>query len=205
MTFIDAVSLALLLGFIAMLPSSSVVLVVSQTLAAGKRAGISTVLGIVVGDALFVVFVISGLSAALWFNDGLPDLLALLGSVCLIGMGMTQWCALNKTPSDPTSVNKDTHSFMAGLLLTLVDVKAIAFYFGLFPAYLDLLTMTIFDFIVIMLVVIVSITAAKLLYVIGADKAKTFLQSKQVQQKVSMIAALLLILLGCCLLLRVWL
>ena len=61
-------------------------------------------------------------------------------------------------------------SFLAGLLLTLGDVKAIFFYASLLPTFLDLSTLTVMDIAAVSAITIVAVGGVKAIYAISTDK-----------------------------------
>jgi threonine/homoserine/homoserine lactone efflux protein len=61
-------------------------------------------------------------------------------------------------------------SFLAGLFLTLGDIKAIFFYVSLFPAFVEIEALHLADVVIIMLVTIVTVGGTKILYACIANK-----------------------------------
>jgi len=61
-------------------------------------------------------------------------------------------------------------SILAGLALTLGDLKAILFYASLFPSLFDLSTLAISDISLIVIVTIIAVGGVKVLYAIAARK-----------------------------------
>lgn len=60
-----------------------------------------------------------------------------------------------------------------GLSITLGDQKAILFYFGFFPAFLDLSALTVPDWVVIMAIAAIAVGSVKLAYAYLADRARS--------------------------------
>jgi threonine/homoserine/homoserine lactone efflux protein len=63
------------------------------------------------------------------------------------------------------------------LFITLGDQKAILFYLGLFPAFLDLSTVSLADTSIIILITMLAVGGAKLVYAYMADRASLLLAS----------------------------
>ena len=62
-TIADALALFLIMGLLAAIPSSSVLLVVTQSTALGLRNGVATAAGVVAGDLLLMAIAILGMTA----------------------------------------------------------------------------------------------------------------------------------------------
>jgi threonine/homoserine/homoserine lactone efflux protein len=67
---------------------------------------------------------------------------------------------------------------LTGLFITLGDQKAILFYLGFFPAFLDLSAISYFDLNMIIVIAIVAVGGPKLYYAYLADRASLFNHSR---------------------------
>ena len=81
-----------------------------------------------------------------------------LGAAYLAWLGLSLW----RAPPDSAAASAGngaggTSSFMAGLLVTLADQKAILFYLGFFPAFVDLQRIAPLDVAIIIAVTIVAV------------------------------------------------
>ena len=157
---------------LAYLPSVSVLAVAARAAASGFSHGVAATLGIILGDILFILLAVFGLSAIAEHWDGAFVWLKYLGGAYLIWIGITLW---RQTPqaveAGEVAESSLWSSFVTGLLITLADQKAILFYLGFFPAFLDLTALSAWDIGVVMLIAIVSIAIAKLTYAYLAHKA----------------------------------
>src|SRR3989304_6841041 len=123
----------------ALIPGVSVLAVSARSAAFGFAHGIFTSLGIVVGDIVFILIAIYGLSVLADLMGSHFALVKYLGGAYLIWLGTVLWRA--KPKADGVEGNSKTSmpsSFPTGLLITLADEKAILFYLGFFPAFIDL-------------------------------------------------------------------
>ena len=154
----------------ASIPSVSVLTVSARTVAFGFRHGLMTTIGIIAGDILFIVIAIYGLSiAAQWMGTQFAWV-RYLGGTYLVWLGIILWRA--KSPAEGKATEEATmlSSFILGLLITLGDQKAILFYLGFFPAFLDMSAVSIIDTGIIISIAMVSIAGAKLVYALMAEK-----------------------------------
>ncbi len=184
MGIVEIISLCLIMLIGASIPSSSVVLVVARSLTHGIPNGISASLGIVCGDVIFILLVIYGLSEIAESMGWLFLLIKYLGASYLIWLGVT----LLFSKSTVIAVEKNTQkgdlatSFVAGLLLTLGDVKAIFFYISLFPAFIDPAKLSAIDVAVVLIIDIFLVGGIKIFYAYSAKKVAS-LSSKHRLQK----------------------
>jgi threonine/homoserine/homoserine lactone efflux protein len=152
------------------------VLAVSARAAAfGFTHGMFTALGIVVGDIIFILVAVYGLVFIAAAMGEQFTLIKYVGGAYLIWLGISLWRADAKLRhSDEPRQSSWGSSFLSGLLITLGDQKAILFYLGFFPAFVDLERMTPIDTLLIILLAIVGVGGAKLVYAWLADRASLY-------------------------------
>ena len=173
MTFFSAFTLFGVLVVLAMIPSGSVALVVARSLSSGVRSGIAVAFGIVLGDLLFILFAICGLSVIAETLGGLFIIVRFLGATYLLWLGfalLSHQGGKGIRPDKPRGKGDLLASFLAGFLLTLGDAKALFFYASLFPELLDLKTLNAMDLSVIVAITVVGVGGAKLAYAVLADR-----------------------------------
>lgn len=170
MTLGSMVALFAAMLVLAAMPSTSVLLVISRSAASGFIHGAVTASGIVAGDILFILIAILGLSL---LADSMGDMFILvryLGGAYLVWMGISLLLAkpgeikAEKGDSDSLST-----SFLSGLLFTLADQKAILFYLGFLPAFINLSSLTLADTAVILSITLLAVGGVKLAYALMAD------------------------------------
>jgi threonine/homoserine/homoserine lactone efflux protein len=175
-------SIAALFGVmvvLAFIPSVSVVTVSARSAASGFIHGVFTTIGIVAGDILFILLAILGLSVLAEIMGSFFVLVKYLGGAYLIWLGLMLWRPkLNDVKANRAIESSLLSSFLAGLFVTLGDQKAILFYFGFFPAFVDLSTISYFDISIIITTAIVAVGGAKLCYAYMADRASLLISSK---------------------------
>ncbi len=162
---------------LAILPGPSVFAVVARSIASGFTHGLVTVLGIVAGDRIFIIFVVCGLWSIAETMSSLFILVKYLGCAYLIWLGM----GLLKSQSKSVEVQgiKElslVSNFLCGLFITLGDQKAIIFYISFLPAFLEMSSVSVFDAGIIMIVATIAVGGAKLVYAYMADKSRLFFE-----------------------------
>ena len=193
----NLVSLFLAMTLLAAMPSMSVLLVVTRTLSSGLWHGIVTALGIVTGDLLFLVLVIYGLSAISNSFGSVFFALKLVGSLYLLILGIGLW----KSKATALNVNQPvtpswTASFLSGLLLTIGDQKAILFYIGFLPAFVDLSSLTAVDKVALLLTTILAVGSVKIFYAYSASNINRILKKAQFRLAISRAVGSLLVVTG---------
>ncbi len=178
MTAVEFVSLFSIIAVLAAMPSASVLLVVTRTAMLGVIDGVAVAAGIVVGDLVLVCISLAGLAAIAHVVGDLFGLIRILCGVYLVWYGYKLLRAdrarhLVRTDG-PTSA---WHGFIAGLTLTLGDVKAVVFYASLFPAFVDVQNLARVDVGLIGIATLATVGLVKLGYVYLAHRIKSRLQS----------------------------
>ena len=196
----NAATMAVLFGtmlVLALTPGVSVMTVSARSAAYGFSHGASASLGIVVGDIVFVVTALFGLSVLADILGGQFALVKYVGGVCLMALGIALW--RSKPPvegRDTGSGSSLKSSFLAGLLVTLGDQKAVVFYLGLFPAFVNLQAVTAIDAGIIVLITVVAVGGAKLAYAYAAHKAGLLFGPSTIYKVANRIAGTVLISIG---------
>lgn len=164
MTIQQWLALGLAMLFLAALPSLSVLTVVTRSASLGLWHGALTTVGIVLGDCLWILLALVGLEQVAQLEGWLPLIRALSASY-LIVLGWQLWRSRDRKSSQ-LSLRETSQpaSFLAGFLLTLADQKALLFYLGFFPTFLNLERIAASEVAGIMVIAIGTIGGVKLAY-----------------------------------------
>jgi threonine/homoserine/homoserine lactone efflux protein len=203
MTFTTLVFLFMAMVILAVMPGPGVLTVVARSMASGFSHGVVTTFGIVTGDFVFILLAIYGLSAAAELLGSFFSIVSYLGGAYLIWLGSLLW----KTKSIGLQVEGLGEpswyaNYFSGLFITLSNPKAILFYVGFFPAFLDLSTLVFVDIVIIMVVTALAIGGTMLVYAYLASNVKYVFQSKKTEKIINQIAGFVMILTGLFLLLK---
>ena len=167
------------MAVLAALPSTSVLLVTARAGAHGFRHGAWVAAGVVVGDLIYILVAIFGLQLLLAAMKGATDAIRALAALYLLGFAWRLWRATPATASAGdvrvTPAASTRESFVTGLLVTLGDQKAILFYLGFLPVFLDLANLRPADVAIVALVAVVAVGGVKLLYAALAGRAGAIL------------------------------
>ena len=162
-----------------------------------------TALGIVVADIIFILVAVYGL---VFIAEALGDrftLVKYIGGAYLIWLGISMWRAEARTRQrGEVGDSSPASSFLAGFLLTFGDQKAILFYLGFFPAFVDLRQLTPMDTLLIILIATLGVGGPKLLYAWLADRASLIFDNRRAVRGLNLFAAVVMVLVGAVLLLK---
>lgn len=165
---------------LAAVPSASVLLVITRTATRGVGNGVAVVAGIALGDLIFIVLAIAGLSMiAEWLGD-LFAWIRILSGLFLIWYGIVMF--LGRERSDGRIARDSSSplgSFLAGFLLTMGDLKAVFFYASLFPMFIDVTSLAVADIASLIIVMVATVGVIKLGYVVLAKKMRWRLQPQR--------------------------
>jgi threonine/homoserine/homoserine lactone efflux protein len=163
---------------LALVPSVSVLTVSARAAASGFRHGAAVALGIVTADLLFILAAVYGLAVLAEAMGQTFDFVRYAGGTYLVVLGIGLLHAARRRPAAPNpTVRAPTMgaSFMLGLLVTLGDQKAILFYLGFLPAFVDLATVSATDIALIVACTVLAVGGAKLAYAWAGSHAGTLL------------------------------
>ncbi len=167
-------------------PGPSDFAVVSRALAAGFRQALFMVLGIVAADLLFIVVAVSSLSA-LAERFSLLFMFVCAAYLLWLAYGLFRTRPGDYAPAEAGAAGS-LASFTAGFLITLSDPKAILFYMGLLPAFVDMTAVGIRDAVIIMLIATVVICTVKLSYAYLAHRATALFHNDRLRQRLNYVA-----------------
>ncbi len=188
---------------LALMPSVSVLAVSARAAAFGFSHGLFTALGIVAGDIVFILIAVYGLVFVAGLMGEQFRLIQLVGGLYLIWLGVSLWRAEARLrQADAVRQSSWSSSFLTGLLITLGDQKAILFYLGFFPAFVDLARMTPADTLIIIAIATLGVGGAKLVYAYLADRASLLVRDARAVIAIQRLAAVILFAVGATLLLR---
>ncbi|MCS3904195.1 threonine/homoserine/homoserine lactone efflux protein [Methylohalomonas lacus] len=188
------------MALLAAVPGASVVTISARAAGAGFVHGAVTTLGVVAGDLLYILLAILGLTLLVETLGPALSVMNYLGAVLLIGLGICLWVTTTRLQAARHADKQDGSasllaSFTAGLLITLADQKAILFYLGFLPAFIDLATLTPAQIILIMATSGTAVGGVKLVYAWLGARAGNVCRPEH-GSVIKRIAAILLIISG---------
>ncbi|UPR34283.1 LysE family translocator [Vibrio cyclitrophicus] len=172
-----ALFVAMLLS--AAIPGPSVLSVLSRSLSYGWKQGLLVVLGVLIADYIFIFLALSGLSALASAMGEFATVIKYVGITYLFWLAYTTWTSdVSESSNTSSEQGSKASSVIIGLLMTVSNPKAILFYMGFFPAFIDLKTFTTTDVMMILVISTVAVGGVLSLYACTASKARFVFQGR---------------------------
>jgi threonine/homoserine/homoserine lactone efflux protein len=179
MTFSSIVALFSAMVVLASIPSISVLAVSTRAATFGFIHGVFTTIGVVVGDIIFIIIAIWGLSFISATMGSLFILIKYLGGTYLIFLGIRLFRSrIKSVETKEIEQSSLLSSFLTGLFITLSDQKVTLFYLGFFPAFFDISKISYFDTAIVIAIATVAVGSVKLIYASMANRARLLIRSK---------------------------
>ncbi len=163
-------------------PGPGVFATLARALSNGFAHAAILVLGIVLGDIIFLLLAIYGLSSMAELLGSFFTFVKYAGGLYLIWLGIKIWRSDTDT-KQVVGVRELSwrKNFISGLSITLANPKVIFFYLGFLPTFADLTTLTNVDVFSISLVVVFVLGSVLLGYAFLATRASRFITSERNQ------------------------
>lgn len=129
LSFIIATSL------VCLIPGPSIFLVVLNTLQQGLSAGVKTIVGVVIADAILMALTLMGVGSLLYSSAIAFSILKWLGAAYLIYLGISQLRSKSSSVTDVSTASK--HPIAQGIGITLLNPKIIGFFIAFFPQFIN--------------------------------------------------------------------
>lgn len=189
MTLYSMLAFAGAMFLLAITPGPGVFATISRGLASGFNNAAFVVLGIVLGDIIFLLLAIFGLSAIATVLGDFFVIVKYLGGAYLLYLGYK----ILTSKETNTNINGIVElswkkNFLSGLLITLANPKVILFYLGFLPTFVNLQTLTIIDIVIISTIVTIVLGGVMLGYAYSASNAKKLFKSKKAKRKMNIAA-----------------
>jgi len=171
---------------------------IARSLSGGFQAAWPLALGVVVGDVLWSLLAIFGITWVLSVYGGFLEALKWVAAGMFIVMG-----ALVIRGAD-SAIDTDSRltrpgmwaGFVAGLVVILGNPKAILFYAGMLPGFFDLTRLTGIDIAIIVSLSMVIPLFGNLCMALFIDRARRLLQRPAALRRMNISAGVLLICVG---------
>ncbi len=189
MDLITTLSLALAMFILAITPGPGVLATVAKSLATGFKNSLGLILGIVLGDAIFLFFAIFGLSFVAKVMGDFFIIVKYCGSLYLIWIGIKIFI----TKETNISETSKTGNFITGILITLSNPKVILFYCGFLPTFLDLSNLKSTDIMIVFFVILSILASVLLAYAYLGESTRSLIKNKKSLRRVNKIAGCVMV------------
>ena len=190
-------TLAATIAAAALTPGPAATAIVARAVADGLRPALALSLGVLTGDMLFLALAAAGLTAAAQAFDGLFNTLRWAGAAYLVYQGVQLWRFRPqpvRTAGDGRHKSHFWSNFGAGLLLMFGHVQAMLFYAALLPGFVDFRALTVADFLVVALLILVIIGGVNAGYALLAARARHFFTNDRAQLLLHRVSGTLMLL-----------
>lgn len=163
---------------LAMVPGPAVFAVVARSFSSGFSRGLLMIIGITLGDFIFILFALFGLSVVSEIMGTTFFIIKYVSAAYLIWLGYH--LIRSKAQSVDIEQSKESSllsNLVTGLLINLGNPKAILFYIGLFPAFIDVSAVEAVDVMLIMTVAAIAFGSINICYALLAIRAKRLFKS----------------------------
>ena len=171
------------------------VALIARTLSGGFNAAWPLALGVVVGDVLWPLLAILGVSWVVSVFAEFMQVLRIVASLTFIVMGGLIIRNADRSIGSDSRLTRPGMwaGFLAGVAVILGNPKAILFYMGVLPGFFDLTQATAADIAIICCLSFVIPLMGNLVLAASVDRVRGLLQSPGALRRVNLIAGWLLI------------
>ena len=170
----------------------------ARALSGGFNAAWPLALGVVIGDALWPLLAVLGVSWVVSVFDGFMIGLRLLASVIFLAMGYLLIRHADRSIATDSRLTRPGMwaGFAAGVAVILGNPKAILFYMGVLPGFFDLTRVTAADVAAIMVISTIVPFVGNLCFALFIHRVRAVLTSPRALRRTNLTAGALLILVG---------
>ena len=172
-------------------PGPGMFATISMALSSGFSRAMCLVAGIILGDLVYLMLAIFGLSMIARVLGDLFIIVKIGGGLYLIWLGIKIWSS-RATCAGPPEVNakdRKTVSFVSGLIITLSNPKVILFYCGFLPAFMDIQRLSGSEIVLVAIVVALTVCAVLAFYAYLAAKARRYFANQKAGHVMNRVAA----------------
>lgn len=180
MDLVTLVAFTIAYAIAVVVPGPGVAAVVARALGGGFWSAVPMVLGILVGDLIYLVFALFGLAAIAAWLGPVFVVIRWAGALYLLYIAWSFWTA--KPGEEQMSARREGgwRTFLSGLALTLGNPKTIVFYLALLPTLIPLdRPVTMLGFTELVVIVCVVLLIIGLAYAALAAAAREFFRSSK--------------------------
>ncbi len=194
-TAVDAGLYAFALLILFLTPGPVWVALLARAISGGFHAAWPLALGVVIGDVLWPLLAIFGVTWIIGIYGGFLEALRWVACLMFLAMGFLLIKNAGKTISSDSRLTRPGMwaGFVAGVIVILGNPKAILFYMGVLPGFFDITSLTALDIAVICFLSLVVPLVGNLCLALFVDRAKRLLRSPEALRRTNIIAGLLLI------------
>jgi threonine/homoserine/homoserine lactone efflux protein len=174
------------------------VALLARSLSGGFHSAWPLALGVVVGDVIWPLIAILGVSWIVAEVEGFMTVLRWVAVVMFVLMGVILIRNADKRLGSDSRLTRPGMwaGFVAGVIVILSNPKAVLFYMGVLPGFFDLTQLTKIDILAICFLSFLVPLLGNLVLAASVDRVRSVLASPAALRRVNLISGGLLILVG---------
>jgi threonine/homoserine/homoserine lactone efflux protein len=179
---------------VALVPGPAVFAVIARTFSSGFSRGLMMIIGITLGDFIFILLALFGLSIISEIMGTTFLIIKYVSAAYLIWLGVN--LIQSKETAEDIKASKESSlmtNLAIGLMINLGNPKAIVFYIGLFPAFIDVNNVVAADVLAIMGVATLAFGSVNICYALLALRAKKMLKSPNASSLINKTAGTIMV------------
>lgn len=187
------------IGLLWITPGPVFIALTARALSGGFRAAWPLAVGVTIGDVLWPLVAIFGLTWILGRVDSLLEILHWVAAVIfvLMGAGLVRTAGRSILVAEGRLTQPGVWpAFSAGLMAVIGNPKAVLFYMGVLPGFFDLAHVTVPDIAAILLMSALIPFSGNLVTAFAVGQARRLLRSPRALWWINVIAGALLIAVG---------
>lgn len=197
MVYQQIVALFFTMLVLAIVPGPAVFAVVSRSFSNGFSHGAALTLGVLLGDFVYILLALFGLSAIANAMGPAFELIKYASAMYLCWLG---WSTLRTTAHgvqlvEPPNVSL-TKNLLTGIVIGLSNPKALVFYVSFFPAFVPMNQVSFMDVIIILTIATCAFGSVNLAYAYLASGAKRIFTSTKAANMINRTAGSIMLLAG---------
>jgi len=163
-------------------PGPGTIAVMARGLGSGFTHAISMGMGMVLGDLVYVLVAIFGLSTIASMMGDIFIVIKYIGGAYLIYLGVKIFASKPSNQAIKSSKSKSyVKDFISGFLICISNPKVILFYLGFLPTFVDLNNLLLEDIVMISVIVVILLTTVMSGYAYFSSKAREAMKKPKAQ------------------------
>lgn len=193
MSFASLATYCIALAIAVAIPGPGVMALIGTSLGGGLKKAIPMIAGIAFGDVTWLAFAVLGLAAVAEVYADAFTIIRYIGVAYLLFLAWKFWTNTSELKSEQVDNRRTAFaSALNGYIITLGNPKAMLFYLALLPVLLDLTSISVTDFAMIIPATYITLFVVLLPYALLASGARDWLKSSRVFKIMNRTAAALI-------------
>jgi len=166
------------------IPGPTIILVISQAIAHGRRAALPLTLGVTLGDFTAMTLSLLGLGAIMASSAALFSVLKWIGAIYLIYLGIKLWRSNPGQHELRLSATRTSQQslFRSAFIVTALNPKSIAFFVAFLPQFVSTESEAFPQFLILGTTFLSLAALNAALYALFAGRLRDTMQNQKVQR-----------------------